>query len=64
MAAEDALDAAIESTPLPLDADEARTELDPLLNAGAPTMSPVAADLFAYAVSLNRAYAQAVRRIA
>jgi hypothetical protein len=40
LAAEDALDAAIAETPLPLDADEARTELDPVLNAGAPALSP------------------------
>ena len=42
----DALEAACEATPVPLDAEEARTELDPVLNAGA--------DLFAFAVSLAR----------
>lgn len=46
---------AIEDTPLPLDADEARAQLDPVLNAGAP-------DLFAFAVALTRNYAAAVRR--
>jgi hypothetical protein len=40
---------------LALDADEARAELDPVLNAGAP-------DLFAFAVALTRNYAAAVRR--
>ncbi len=45
---------AIEDTPLPLDADEARTALDPVLNAGA--------DLFAFAVALTRTYAAGVRR--
>ena len=42
----DALEAAFEAVPLALDAEEARTELDPVLNAGA--------DLFAFAVSLAR----------
>jgi hypothetical protein len=51
----DAVEAAFAETPLPLDADEARTELDPVLNAGTP-----AADLFGYAVSL----AYAARRFA
>jgi hypothetical protein len=60
----DAVEAAFEALPVPLDADEARTQLDPVLNAGAPAMTPMGADLFAYAVSLNRAYAQVVRRIA
>jgi hypothetical protein len=45
---------AIEDTPLALDADEARAQLDPVLNAGA--------DLFAFAVALTRNYAAAVRR--
>jgi hypothetical protein len=54
----DALEAAFEATPLPLDADEARTQLDPVLNAGAPTMTPMGADLFAFAVSLSRRLAQ------
>lgn len=54
---------------VPLDADEAARELDPLLNAGIPDAVPqqpslFGADLFAYAVSLNRVYAAAVRRIA
>lgn len=40
---------------LPLDADEARTELDVLLNAGIPDrpMSPLGAQLFALARTLN-----------
>ena len=46
----DAVEAAFAETPLPLDADEARTELDPRLNAGA--------DLFAYAVALTRTSAR------
>lgn len=52
----DALDAAIEDAALPLDADEARTALDPLLNAGIPArpMSPFGAELFAYATALVR----------
>ena len=53
-------DAAFAETPLPLDADEARTELDPVLNAGvsqrAP-MSPLGAELFAIATTLNACYA-------
>jgi hypothetical protein len=51
-----ALDAAIEETPLPLDADEAATELDPILNAGIPAhalLSPLGAELFALANTLN-----------
>ena len=48
---------AIADTPEPLDADEARTELDPILNAGVPerTPSPVATELFDWAVDLVRA---------
>lgn len=46
----DAVEAAFAETPLPLDADEARTDLDPLLNADA--------DLFAYAVALTRVSAK------
>jgi hypothetical protein len=42
----DAVEAAFEALPVPLDADEARTELDPVLNAGT--------DLFTFAVSLAR----------
>lgn len=45
---------AIEDTPLPLDADEARIALDPVLNAGV--------DLFTFAVALTRSYAKAVVR--
>jgi hypothetical protein len=56
LAAEDALDAAIAATPLPLDADEARTELDPVLNAGAPAMSPAGAALFDLARVLAACY--------
>ncbi len=44
--AEDALAALVELAALPLDADEAARELNPILNAGA--------DLFVYAVSLAR----------
>ena len=46
---------AIEDTALPLDADEARTELDPVLNAGLPSrapLSPLGAELFALANTL------------
>jgi hypothetical protein len=45
---------AIADTPEPLDADEARTELDPVLNAGVPEPTPAAA-LFDWAVDLVRA---------
>jgi hypothetical protein len=48
----DAVEAAFAAEPLPLDADEARAQLDPVLNAGA--------DLFALAVSLT----YAARRVA
>lgn len=54
----DAEDAAFADVPLPLDADEA-PELDPLLNAGVPArpaMSPMGAELFALARSLNLLY--------
>jgi hypothetical protein len=66
LAAAEAIDAAIEETPWPLDADEAAIELDPLLNAGlpasvAPAASTCADEVFAFAVSLNRAYAETVR---
>jgi len=47
LAAECAIDEAIETAPWPLDADEATAVLDPVLNAGVP-------DLFAVAVSLVR----------
>ena len=53
---------AIDETALPLDADEARTELDPVLNAGVPAPSPVVAELFDWAVDLTRSYAATVRR--
>jgi hypothetical protein len=66
LAAEAAIDAAVEETPWPLDADEAAIELDPLLNAGlpapgAPAASAFADEVFAFGVTLNRAYAEAVR---
>jgi hypothetical protein len=66
LAAEDALEALVELTALPLDADEARTELDPLLNAGAPAMSPLGAELFALARTLTACYTLTLtdRRIA
>ena len=55
LAAEEALEAALEATAQPLDADEARTELDPILNAGIPDrpMSPFGARLFALGQTLN-----------
>jgi hypothetical protein len=53
VADEDALDAQIADTPLPLDADEAATELDPVLNAGLPTRSPLAEELWDLARTLN-----------
>ena len=54
LAAEEARD--LELDALPLDADEARTELDVLLNAGVPDrpMSPLGAELWALAQRLNR----------
>src|SRR4029453_11077690 len=67
LAAEAAIDAAVEETPWPLDADEAAIELDPLLNAGLPDRSQpfhpamFVPNLFNFAFSLNRAYAEAVR---
>jgi hypothetical protein len=64
LAAEDAIDAAVEEIPWPLDADEAATELDPILNAGIPeapaSASSFSNELFDFAVSLNRASAEAV----
>lgn len=56
-----AIEAAEDET-VPLDADEARTELDPLLNAGLPArpMSPLGAELFALARTLNACYAVAL----
>jgi len=53
-AAEDhALDA-LRDQAVPLDADEARTELDPILNAGAPArpLSPLGEELFSLARTL------------
>lgn len=66
LAAEEAFEALLDDELFPLDADEAARELDPLLNAGLPVPtasqpSLFADDLFAFAVSLNRAYAE-VRR--
>jgi hypothetical protein len=66
LAAEIALEEAIDETPLPLDADEAATQLDPVLNAGVPVLVPATsfnatafvADLFEFAATLNRTYAQ------
>lgn len=67
LAAEEAIDAAVDEEPWPLDADEARMALDPLLNAGLPEDVPApraafAADLFNLAVLINRSYAQSLRR--
>lgn len=67
LAAEIALEEAIDETPLPLDADEAATQLDPVLNAGvpppiAPTVPDFSQHLFQLAVSLNQIYAAEVRR--
>jgi hypothetical protein len=65
--AEIALEEAIDETPFPLDADEAATQLDPVLNAGVPVPVPpqpafnataFVADLFAFAATLNRTYAE------
>jgi hypothetical protein len=67
LAAADAIDQAIDEMPWPLDADEARAVLDPVLNAGVPeapmptptfTGTQFVADLFDFAATLNRAYAQ------
>jgi hypothetical protein len=60
LAAECAIDEAIETTAWPLDADEANAVLDPVLNAGVPetpTKSPLGEDLFQLGVTLNRIYA-------
>jgi hypothetical protein len=63
LAAECAIDAAIDEMPWPLDADEARAVLDPVLNAGVPdavqretarVMSLVGATLFAFGVTLTK----------
>jgi hypothetical protein len=67
LSAEIALEEAIDQTPLPLDADEAATELDPVLNAGVPVRETPRGDfaeyLFNMVVDINRQYAaQAVRR--
>jgi hypothetical protein len=67
LAEEIALEEAIDETPLPLDADEAATQLDPVLNAGvppriAPTVPDFSQHLFQLAVSLNQIYAAEVRR--
>jgi len=59
LAHERALDRMIADTPLPLDADEAATELDPVLNAGLPVAAPVRQPYFEFAVAVTRA---AVRR--
>jgi hypothetical protein len=50
-----AAEQAIEETAQPLDAEEARTELDPILNAGLPAprpLSPLGQELFALANTL------------
>lgn len=50
-----AAEQAIEDPALPLDAEEAHTELDPILNAGLPErkpLSPLGAELFALANTL------------
>jgi len=60
LAHERALDQMIADTPLPLDADEAATELDPVLNAGLPVAAPVRQPYFEFAVAVTRA---AVRRV-
>jgi hypothetical protein len=60
LAAECAIDEAIETAPWPLDADEASAVLDPVLNAGVPetsAKSPVGEELFNLGVTLNRIYA-------
>jgi hypothetical protein len=46
-----------DETPLPLDADEAQIDLDPMLNAGVPSRSPLADELFHMARVLNACYA-------
>ena len=54
-----AAEQAIEETAPPLDADEARTELDPILNAGIPArapLSPLGAELFSLARTLQAVY--------
>jgi hypothetical protein len=63
LAAECAIDQAVDEMPWPLDADEATAELDPVLNAGVPfSATAFVADLFEYAVTLNRQYAAALSR--
>jgi hypothetical protein len=55
LAAECAIDEAVELMPWPLDADEARAELDPVLNAGVRfDATQFVADLFEYAAALSR----------
>lgn len=65
LAAELAIDEAVDAMPWPLDADGA-ADLDPVLNAGVPApapISPFGASLVALAVALNRTYvAQLPRR--
>lgn len=58
LAEDDALDAAIEETPFPLDADEAALALE---REATDTMSPLGAQLFTLAVTLNRIYAAQLR---
>jgi hypothetical protein len=64
LSAELALEEAIDQTPLPLDADEAATALDPVLNAGVPVAAqPDFADyLFDLVTSINRTYAQSLAK--
>jgi len=55
--AEAALEQAIDETPWPLDADEAATELE-----HTNSMSPLGAQLFTFAVTVNRLYAAQLRK--
>lgn len=59
LAAECAIDEAVDTMPWPLDADEATAMLDHVLNAGVPEApaATLAAEVFALGVTLNRIYA-------
>jgi len=58
LADEEALKQAIEETPWPLDADEAALALE---REAADRMSPLGAQVFALAVTLNKVYAAQLR---
>jgi len=59
LAEDEALEQAIDETPWPLDADEAATELE---REATNRMSPLGAQLFNLAVTLNKVYAAQLRK--